>query len=151
MFEAVVLAATIHCSFQGDPIQVDTKKDCKREKLVEWAKDRKRRNAQYVWAADGPMTFDCSGYTMWLYSRVGKTLPHFSGAQMDRGEPIRKKKNLKKGDLLFFGPGGGSHVSMYIGHGKMIHARNPSADIGIDGINESWYKSRYAGARRYIK
>lgn len=151
MFEALVLATAVHCSFQGEKIPVDTIKECKQEKLVAWAKDRKKRNAQYVWAASGPMSFDCSGYTMWLYSRVGKSLPHFSGAQMNRGKPIRHKRNLQKGDLLFFGPGGGSHVSMYIGKGKMIHARNPRADIGIDNINESWYQSRYAGARRYLK
>ncbi len=150
MFEAVVLATAVHCSFNGHAIPADSRADCKRERLVEWAKYKKRHNAQYVWAADGPNSFDCSGFTMWLYQRVGKSLPHFSGAQMDHGQPVRKQRNFNKGDLLFYGPGGGSHVAMYIGHGKMIHASNPGADIRVDSINSSWYRSRFAGARSYL-
>lgn len=147
MFEAVIMASAVHCTFQGEPIKADTKADCKREKVVLWAKDRKKANAQYVWAAEGPNAFDCSGFTMWSYRKVGVDLPHYSGAQYHRGKPIRKPKNLKKGDLLFYGAGGGSHVSMYIGNGKMIHASNPGRDIVIDNV----YWSGYVGARRYIK
>lgn len=150
MFEAVVLAASVHCSFQGHPIQAENKANCKRERLVEWAKKKDKENAQYVWAADGPNSFDCSGFTMWLYGRVGKNLPHFSGSQMDSGKPVRHRKNFQKGDLLFYGPGGGSHVAMYIGHGKMIHASNPGSDIRVDDIDSSWYRSRFAGARSYL-
>ena len=146
MLEAVVMAATVHCTFQGHPIKADNKADCRREKVVLWAKDRKDAGAQYVWAADGPNSFDCSGFTMWSYRKVGVNLPHFSGAQMDRGKSV-SKKNLKPGDLLFYGAGGGSHVSMYIGHGKMIHASNPGRDIVIDNV----YWSGFAGALRYIK
>lgn len=150
MFEALLFVSATHCTFQGQEIEVESKAECKREILVKQAKKKMKQNAQYVWAADGPNSFDCSGFTMWLYKQVGKELPHFSGAQMNRGQPVRKKKNLDKGDLLFYGPGGSSHVSMYIGKGKMIHASNPGTDINISNINESWYRSRYAGARSYL-
>ena len=150
MFEALLLVSATHCTFQGEEIKVDSKVECKRELLVKEAKAKKKEHPQYVLGADGPNTFDCSGFTMWTYRQIGKELPHFSGAQMDRGQPVHKKKNLKKGDLLFFGPGGSTHVSMYIGNGKMIHTSSSGNDIGIDNINESWYKQRYAGARRYL-
>ena len=54
------------------------------------------------------------------------------------------RKHLKPGDLMFFGPGGSQHVSMYIGKGKMIHATNPRSGVRIDSINMGYYKARYA-------
>jgi cell wall-associated NlpC family hydrolase len=69
---------------------------------------------------------------------------------MHRGKRV-SKNNLKPGDLLFYGPGGSQHVSMYIGKGKMIHATNPRTDVRIDSVNNGYWRARYAGAARLIQ
>ena len=51
------------------------------------------------------------------------------------------RKHLKPGDLMFFGPGGSQHVSMYIGKGKMIHATNPRSGVRIDSINMGYHSA----------
>ena len=110
-----------------------------------------QKGERYVAGAAGPNRFDCSGFTMYVYKKAtGKYLPHFSGAQMRKAKRVRRK-HLKPGDLLFFGPGGSQHVSMYIGKGKMIHATNPRSGVRIDSINMGYYKARYAGAGRIIQ
>lgn len=104
----------------------------------------------YVAGGSGPRVFDCSGFTMYLYKKVaGKNLPHYSGAQMNRGKRV-SIKHLQPGDLLFFGPGGSQHVSMYIGKNKMIHATNPRTDVRIDSIHSAYWRPRFAGARRIL-
>jgi cell wall-associated NlpC family hydrolase len=110
-----------------------------------------KKHARYVGGASGPWAFDCSGFTMWVYKQAtGKRLPHFSGAQMDRTRRVGRK-HLKPGDLLFYGPGGSQHVSMYIGRGRMIHATNPRSGVRIDSINMGYYKARFVGAGRLIE
>jgi len=122
-----------------------------RNRLVKVAKAKKRSGAQYVAGASSSRRFDCSGFTKMLYKKVaGKNLPHYSGAQMRKGQRV-SKKNLRKGDLLFWGPGGSQHVSMYVGKGKMIGANNPRSDIQVESINAPWWRNKYAGATRLIK
>jgi cell wall-associated NlpC family hydrolase len=85
---------------------------------VAWAK--KALGRRYVWAASGPVTFDCSGLTMWAYSHAGVSLPHSSRAQISYGRRV-SKANLQPGDLVFFySPI--HHVGMYVGGGYFIHA-----------------------------
>ena len=122
-----------------------------RKRLVKVAKAKKRSGAQYVAGASSSRRFDCSGFTKMLYKKVaGKYLPHYSGAQMRKGKRV-SKKNLKKGDLLFWGPGGSQHVSMYIGKGRMIGANNPRSDVKVESSNAPWWRNKYAGATRIIK
>lgn len=109
-----------------------------------------KRNGRYVAGATGPWAFDCSGFTLWVYKQAtGKSLPHYSGAQMNRAKRV-SRKHLRPGDLLFYGPGGSQHVSMYIGKGKMIHATNPRSGVRVDSINMGYYRARFAGAGRII-
>ena len=109
-----------------------------------------KKGSRYVSGAAGPYSFDCSGFVMWVYKKAtGRSLPHYSGAQMQRSKRI-SRNSLQPGDLLFFGPGGSQHVSMYIGKGKMIHATNPSSGVKIDSINAGYYRARFAGAGRII-
>ncbi|MFI6814257.1 C40 family peptidase [Nonomuraea sp. NPDC050328] len=80
----------------------------------------------YVWAADGPSSYDCSGLTMRAWERVGVRLDHWTGTQWTSG-PHVPLNQLRRGDLLFFGyvsrdPGTIHHVGMYIGKGLMVHA-----------------------------
>lgn len=120
-----------------------------RSSLVRVALNQK--GERYVSGAAGPNRFDCSGFTMYVYKKaLGKYMPHYSGAQMNRGKRV-SRKHLKPGDLMFFGPGGSQHVSMYIGRGKMIHATNPRSGVRIDSINMGYYRARYAGAGRIVQ
>jgi peptidoglycan DL-endopeptidase CwlO len=74
----------------------------------------------YVYGAAGPGSFDCSGLTMWSWAHAGVSLPHSAAAQYGSGAHV-DKSSLQPGDLLFFySPI--SHVGMYIGGGRMIHA-----------------------------
>lgn len=74
----------------------------------------------YVWAADGPGSYDCSGLTMAAWSHGGVSLPHSSRQQAGYGTPV-SRSNLRVGDLVFFySPI--SHVGIYVGNGMMLHA-----------------------------
>lgn len=109
------------------------------------------RGQSYVAGAAGPTAFDCSGFTMYVYKKaLGKSLPHYSGAQMAATRRV-SVKNLKPGDLLFYGSGGSQHVSMYIGKGKMIHATNPREGVVVQSIRVPWFWNIMAGAGRVIR
>lgn len=122
----------------------------KRSALVKFAK-KKKRTGRYVYGAAGNNVFDCSGYTKLIYRKVAKiNLPHYSVSQMHRTKRV-SKRNLKRGDLLFWGPGGRQHVSMYIGRGKMIGANSPSSGVQIESINSGYWRPRYHAAGRLIQ
>ncbi|XVQ10395.1 NlpC/P60 family protein [Spirillospora sp. CA-255316] len=74
----------------------------------------------YVWGAEGPSSFDCSGLIMWAYKQVGINLPHYTGSQWNAGTHISKSQ-MQPGDLVFF-YSDLHHVGMYVGGGKMLHA-----------------------------
>jgi cell wall-associated NlpC family hydrolase len=95
----------------------------------------------YVWGATGPSTFDCSGLMVWAYKQAGITLPRSSREQSTFGAAVPRDQ-LQPGDMVFYySPV--SHVGMYVGDGKMIHA----PDTG-DVVKISPLQSQYAGARR---
>ena len=72
----------------------------------------------YVWGDESPGSgFDCSGLTAWAWGQAGVSLPHYSGAQMADSTPV-PLSDLEPGDLLFYGPGGATHVAMYVGGGS---------------------------------
>lgn len=97
--------------------------------------------APYVWAASGPNSFDCSGFTMFVYRQVGISLPHSSRAQIGVGERV-SRSDLQPGDLVFFGSPI-HHVGIYVGGGMMIHAPHTGAVVRIDPLH-----SNYSGATR---
>ncbi|MDQ2706391.1 MAG: NlpC/P60 family protein [Actinomycetota bacterium] len=87
----------------------------------------------YVWGAAGPRAFDCSGLVLWAFNRVGISLPHSAAAQSSIGRPVSKSE-LRPGDLVFFySPV--SHVAMYIGNGKVVHASEPGQPVKISYLN----------------
>ena len=95
----------------------------------------------YVWGATGPSTFDCSGLMVWAYKQAGITLPRSSREQSTFGAAVPRDQ-LQPGDMVFYySPV--SHVGMYVGDGKMVHA----PDTG-DVVKISPLQSQYAGARR---
>ncbi len=96
--------------------------------------------------------FDCSGFALHIYRQFGVNLPHNSAAQSQVGKPVARHE-LKPGDLVFFRTRGRriSHVGIYIGNGKFIHASSSRGRVRIDSLNEGYYNKRYAGARRVAR
>jgi cell wall-associated NlpC family hydrolase len=100
----------------------------------------------YVWGAAGPIRWDCSGLTMRAYEQAGVRLPHSSRAQFGYGRSIARN-NLLPGDLVFFGTPI-SHVGIYVGKGKMVHAPRPGARVNIVEFGNYFGRKKYVGARR---
>lgn len=100
----------------------------------------------YVWGAAGPIRWDCSGLTMRAYEQAGVRLPHSSRAQFGYGRAIARN-NLLPGDLVFFGSPI-SHVGIYVGKGKMVHAPRPGARVQIVEFGNYFGRKKYVGARR---
>lgn len=100
----------------------------------------------YVWGAAGPVRWDCSGLTMRAYQQAGVRLPHSSRAQIGYGRSI-SRSNLQPGDLVFFGSPI-SHVGIYIGKNKMVHAPRPGARVQIAEFGNYFGRKKYVGARR---
>ncbi|MET8469937.1 NlpC/P60 family protein [Streptomyces sp. NPDC006422] len=96
----------------------------------------------YVWGATGPSAFDCSGLTQAAYKAAGVSIPRTTYSQIDAGRRVPRSQ-LQPGDLVFF-YSSISHVGLYIGGGKMIHAPNPSAPVRVAPIDEM----PFAGATR---
>jgi cell wall-associated NlpC family hydrolase len=81
---------------------------------------------------------DCSGFTLSVYAKYGVSLPHSSSAQPSYGKKV-KLSNIQPGDLLFYGSGRSiSHVAIYIGNGKIVHAANAKSGIKI---SSAYYSS----------
>lgn len=88
----------------------------------------------YVWGAEGPDAFDCSGLVKYaLEKSFGKSFPHYSGDQYAMSRPV---KDPQTGDLVFFGPGGRNHVGVYAGNGKIWSAMSPSSGIGMANVSD---------------
>ena len=89
--------------------------------------------APYAWGAAGPNAFDCSGLTSWAYKQVGKNIPRTSQSQAGGGKPVAIK-DLRPGDIVSY-YGGASHVAIYIGKGKVVHAVNSGTPVQVNDLN----------------
>ena len=98
----------------------------------------------YVWGGSGPDGFDCSGLTSYAYAAAGVALPHSSRAQSGMGTPVSRSE-LQPGDLVFFGSPV-YHVGIYVGNGRMVHARTFNQPVAVTSVD----MDGYAGARRIL-
>jgi cell wall-associated NlpC family hydrolase len=107
----------------------------------------------YCWGGTSPEEgFDCSGLTMAVYRLNGINLPRTSRKQFKAGRAV-SKTDLKQGDLLFFATNGGrdvSHVGIYVGGGRFIHAPKTNTHVREDSLSNSYFKARFIGARTYF-
>jgi len=107
----------------------------------------------YRWGGESPRTgFDCSGLTMVVYRINGLDLPRSSGQQWKAGISINRHQ-LRKGDLVFFATRGGSrisHVGIYTGGDKFLHAPGRGRRIQTSSLSSKYYSARYVGARSYL-
>lgn len=92
----------------------------------------------YVWGGNGPSGYDCSGFTKAAFEAAGKTLPRTSRYQYTSANQIVSLSNIQVGDLVFWSNNGSSsgiyHVAIYIGNGKIAHARNPQMGVTVTDL-----------------
>jgi len=104
--------------------------------------------------SDPHIGFDCSGLVVYVFrDSAGVALPRGTVDQfaLKSGQPIRK--NVRTGDLVFFetGRNGVSHVGIYVGEGRFVHAPNHGGRVRLDRLDNAYWQPRYRGARRVIR
>lgn len=108
----------------------------------------------YKYGSAGPNSFDCSGFTSYVFKRAGVELPRTSKTQAKVGTKV-SKSNLQVGDLVFFDTSGSyngviSHVGIFIGNGEFIHASSGknARKVVITKLNNGYYDTKFVTARR---
>ena len=143
---------------EADPVSNESRRDAgpgldvsKIERVA-----RSQIGAPYSWAGMSPAGFDCSGFTLWVFSHVGITLPHSSSAQYSLGgtkgfRRISKQSELKVGDLVFHGSESGiQHVGIYVGNGQFISATS-SEGIQVRSLSDSYWGPIWVGGVRALR
>jgi len=122
-----------------------------RSEIVEFA--RQLLGVKYAYGGRSPKTgFDCSGFVYYVFKNFGYTLNPGASNQMTKVKLISKNE-LLPGDLVFFNDGSAktaSHVGIYIGSNKFIHAVKPGKPVSINSLSESYYSRNYVGAGRVL-
>lgn len=106
--------------------------------------------APYKWGASSGKAFDCSGFVVYVMKKFNVNLDRTASEQFNSGEKVPRNE-LQEGDLVFFttykkGP---SHVGIYIGDNKFIHASSGAEQVTITDLDTKYYRTRYLGARRF--
>ena len=81
----------------------------------------------------GKVGFDCSGLTRYAFAGVGVPIPKYSGDQYTSGRPIAPSQ-AKRGDLIFYGPGGSQHVAIFLGGGRMLEASGSAEKVTVSPV-----------------
>ncbi|MCV7256537.1 MULTISPECIES: NlpC/P60 family peptidoglycan endopeptidase RipA [Mycobacteriaceae] len=81
----------------------------------------------------GTTGFDCSGLILYAFAGVGIKLPHYSGSQYDMGRKIPSAE-MRRGDVIFYGPGGSQHVTLYLGNGQMLEAPYTGSTVKVSPV-----------------
>jgi len=102
----------------------------------------------YTWGGSSPGGFDCSGFVMYVYARMGVPLPHNAARQYAHGTQVSRDA-LKPGDLVFFDHL--RHNGIYIGEGQFVHASQRGSGVKISRLDDSWFRERWIGARRLLR
>jgi cell wall-associated NlpC family hydrolase len=103
----------------------------------------------YKFGGETPKAFDCSGFVQYVFNKNSISLPRTADVQYKAGKAI-SQNNLQQGDLVFFTTyePGASHCGIFLEKGKFIHAS--SHGVMVSGLDDSYWKTRYLGARRVI-
>ena len=124
------------------------------EEVVNYAKTFLQ--VKYVSGGNGPTSFDCSGYTCYVYKNFGVSLARTTGGQATAGVEVAKK-DLQLGDIVVFNDDANKkigHVGIYVGNNSFIHASNPNpypkGGVKITSLSDSYYELRYVTSRRVI-
>lgn len=107
----------------------------------------------YVYGGNGPDSFDCSGFTKYVYNHFGYSINRTASTQLQNGKAVEKSE-LQMGDLVFFRNDGdshaASHVGIYIGGGQFIHASSDTRTVTIGDLSKGNNPRKYVGARRIL-
>jgi len=110
---------------------------------------------RYRYGGSTPKGFDCSGFTSYVYNTFGYSLERTASGQLDNGAPV-ERDDLQMGDLVFFRDTrvtrkAASHVGIYIGGNKFVHASSSSTGyVIISSLDEAYFARYYVGARRVL-
>lgn len=107
----------------------------------------------YAWGGRGPATgFDCSGLVAHVFREGGGIQLKGTSADLGRQSRPIDRHLLLPGDLVFFNTLGRrhSHVGVYVGDGRFVHASNPRTGVRIDGLSNRYYAQRFEGAHRLL-
>ncbi|TDQ55253.1 C40 family peptidase [Actinorugispora endophytica] len=115
------------------------------EEVVRYA--RSKIGSPYRRGGTGPSSFDCSGLVQWSYRQAGVTLKRTTYEQVKQGTPV-SRSNLQPGDLVFF-YSRISHVGIYVGDDKMIHAPKPGRRVQVESM-VGHYTTHFHSARRVV-
>lgn len=106
-------------------------------------------DTRYSWGGRGPATgFDCSGLVSHVYREAAGMSVRGSAADMGKQARPIERSALQPGDLVFFNTLGArhSHVGVYVGNGRFVHASNERTGVRIDPLSQRYYAQRYEGA-----
>ena len=106
--------------------------------------------ARYVWGGTSPAGFDCSGFVWYVHKEIGRPISRVLEGQLSGGPRISKDA-LQPGDTVFFANTympGLSHVGIYIGGGRFIHASDELTGVTISSLSDGYWRVRYLGATR---
>ena len=120
------------------------------QQVVDYAKQF--LGVPYVYGGNGPSSFDCSGFTSYIYRHFGYTLNRTASTQLSNGVAVSKSE-LQPGDLVFFRYNTSypaSHVGIYIGNGQFIHASTNKYMVQIDQLLTGHYANVYIAGRRIL-
>ena len=103
----------------------------------------------YRYGGAGPDAFDCSGLVSYVHRQFGYATPRTAAQQYAQAAPV-PRADLQPGDLVFFRLGGGavSHVGVYLGQDRFVHAPQTGARVREASLDEEFFRDRYAGAGR---
>ena len=139
--------------YLGDKVSSNLPSSEKADKVIAFAKTLLGK--PYVWGAEGPSSFDCSGFTQYVMKKsVGVSIPRVSRDQSKFGQYVNRNE-LKKGDLVFFDTDGANngyvtHVGIYMGNDDLIHASSGDKKVVISKLSSSYYTKAYVNARRVL-
>ena len=135
-------------TFKQNILKITKSKQLKISNIIKHAKSY--LGTRYRFGGTTRKGIDCSAFTKVVFKKNGKHLPRTSSQQASSGKHVAKK-NLRKGDLVFFKgtyKRGISHVGIFLGNDKFIHASSGARKVTISKLSKSYYRKHYAGARR---
>lgn len=152
----VVAASVAVLVSAGSPVQAHSVDDAARERAHIEERARSVLGTRYTYGGGSPNTgFDCSGFTSWVFRGHGAELPHssmdqFQLAGRNGANRVWQRKNLKRGDLVFFKTTDArvGHAGIYLSRGSFIHSSSAGGSVQISTMNDGYYRERFVGATR---